>query len=596
MSVETFSPTGETLAAAIIGAGDRYPENGFIFQDVAGKESTYLWADVERATAARAAALQAQGLKKGDRVGLIVIEPEDFVLNFFGAIRVGIVPVPLYPPLSMGELDAYIERLAGILRTSGASLLITSERLKNVLWGVVDKVPSLTRLMTLEQMKQSTGEPTHVEVTPDDVCFLQYTSGSTSDPKGVVVTHANLVANVTAIMHHMQLDPTKDKILCWLPLYHDMGLIGFVISALVWGQTCVLVPTLRFLKRPNTWLASVSEYKATITFCPPFALALAVRRAKPADLEKWDLSSLRCVGVGAEPINADAARQFTEVFHEHCGLPQHAVLPAYGMAEATLAISLKPPNDVFRTRFVDPQRFEAEGLAVDVPDGETALEHVSCGVPFPLHEVTIVDPESGAELEESREGEICVAGPSVCAGYFQNPEASAESFRDGRLHTGDLGYLADGQVYVTGRLKDLIILNGRNIHPQSLEWPLYEVEGVRKGNVVAFSVPGDSTEELVVALERRGDSDPVVLEAAVRAKLSDDFGVSPAHVIVIDANLLPKTSSGKLQRRKTRQLYLGQGLGSQGERTKGANANKVTLAKHVARSVWTRVKYKARGN
>lgn len=590
-----LQPTGTTLSAAIEGVAAAYPNNGFIFQDMSGKETTYLWGDVDRATASRAAAFQALGLGKGDRVGLIVIEPEDFVLNFFAAIRVGIVPVPLYPPLSMGELDAYVARLTKILATSGARLLVTSERLKNVVWGVVNDVESLERLVTLEEMKAATGVPTPVEVAPGDTCFLQYTSGSTSDPKGVVVTHDNLVANVTAIMEHIGLHPERDRILCWLPLYHDMGLIGFVISALLWGQTCVLVPTLRFLKRPNTWLQSIHDHRATITFCPPFALGLAARRAKPADLDAWDLSCLHTVGVGAEPIHPDASRHFTELFSERCGLPKTAVLPAYGMAEATLAISLKPMQTAFNTRFVEARTFEDEGLAVDAEDGVEALEHVSCGVAFPGHEVTIVHPESGERLPENREGEICVTGPSVCPGYFENAEATAGAFRDGRLHTGDLGYLCNGEVYVTGRLKDLIILNGRNIHPQSLEWPLYEIAGVRPGNVVAFSVPGAETEELVIALERKPDGDAAAIEATVRETLNREFGVPVSVVAVVDANLLPKTSSGKLQRRRTRQLYLGPGLGSQGARTKGGSADKVTLAKHVARSVWTRVKYKARG-
>lgn len=593
MNVEALKVTGKTLAHALTGVAERYPDKGFIFLDTAGKESPYKWPDVDRATNARAAQFQSLGLGKGDRVGLIVIEPEDFVLNFFAAIRAGIVPVPLYPPLSMGELDAYMDRLAGILTTAEASLLVTSKSLENVLWGVVDKVPTLRKLVTLESLKGATGEMTPVEVSPDDVCFLQYTSGSTSAPKGVVVTHANLIANVTAIMQHIELHPERDRILCWLPLYHDMGLIGFVVSSLLWGQDCVLVPTLRFLKRPNTWLGHIHEYRASITFCPPFALALAERRAKEKQLEEWDLSCLRVVGVGAEPINPDAARRFTELFSERCGLPKSAVLPAYGMAEATLAITLKPVHETLHTRLVDPARFEQDGVAEDV-DGDEGLEHVSCGVPFPGHEVRIMDPESGEVLGENHEGEICTRGPSVCPGYYQNPEASAGSFRGEWLHTGDLGYLCNGEVYVTGRLKDLIILNGRNIHPQSLEWPLFAIEGIRKGNVVAFSVPGAETEELVVAVEKRPDGDADAIREAVRDTLTREFAVPVADVVVADANTLPKTSSGKLQRRKTRQLYLGAGIGSQGSRAKGGSANKVTLVKHVARSVWTRVKHTTR--
>ena len=587
-----FTPTGATLSDAIANCPDRYPDNGFMFVDMAGKETFWPFSEVEAESAARAKALQDAGLTKGDRVGLIIIEPQDFVLSFLAAARVGIVPVPLYPPMSMGELDSYVDRLTGILTTAGAKIVVASEKLKNVLWQVVDRVPTCSKLVAVETMA-ATGTPDYPEINEDDLCFLQYTSGSTSEPKGVMVTHRALVANVMATMNHFEMDPNVDKSLAWLPLYHDMGLIGFVMSSVVFGKSCVLIPTLRFLKRPNVWLQAVHDHKATITFCPPFALPLATRRAKDKQLDSWDLSSLHTVGVGAEPIHPDGARAFSELFSTRCKMDPNAVSPAYGMAEATLAITLKKRGTPLRTYNVDAEYFQDEGRLAEPKEDGVALEHVSCGIPFPGHEVRISDAETGAFLDEDGvEGEICTRGPSVTPGYFDNADSTAAAWRGGWLHTGDLGYLRDGELYVTGRLKDLLIINGRNMHPQSIEWLVQELDGVRKGNVVAFSVPGESTEQVVVALERRGEGSVDELISRVRDAVSAEFGIAVSDVAVLEPGLLPKTSSGKLQRRKARQYYMRGVLGKTGARTQGSSADKVTLAKHVARSVWARVKNK----
>ena len=587
---KSIGPTGKTLAAAIENCPKLHPTKGFTFQNMAGEEHFWSFADVERESAARAKAIQDLGLTKGDRLGLVIIEPQDFVLTFLAAARIGVVPVPLYPPMSMGELDSYVDRLTGILTTANAKLLVASEKLKNVLWQVVDKVDAIDKLVPVEKLGAE-GTPVYPEILESDLCFLQYTSGSTSAPKGVMVTHEALVANVTGIMNHYQMDPAKDTQLAWLPLYHDMGLIGFVMSSVIWGSHCVLIPTMRFLRRPNVWLDAVHEHKATITFCPPFALPLAARRAKEDNLNKWDLSSLHTVGVGAEPIQADGARAFSKLFGERCGLKPSAVAPAYGMAEATLAIALKPLTEPMRTRLVDAEVFQNEGRVVEpVGDDTWVVEHVSCGVPFPLHEVRVAHTETAEWLGELQEGELCVSGPSVTPGYAEHPEATAATFRDGWLHTGDLGYMVDGEVYVTGRMKDLIILNGRNIHPQAMEWMIQEIDGVRKGNVVAFSVPGAETELVVVALEKRGEVDEDALRQKVRDLVSSEFGTPVEDVVILEPSLLPKTSSGKLQRRKTRQYYLQGLLGKTGSRQQGSSADAVTLARHVARSAWARLK------
>ena len=287
----------------------------------------------------------------------------------------------------------------------------------------------------------------------------------------------------------------------------------------------------------------------------------------------------------------ESCRQFIDVFHARCGLRREAVSPAYGMAEATLAMALKPVDEEFSTRVVDAEAFQQRGEVVEPATDDTPVfEHVSCGPTFPGHEMRVADVETGAWLPEGREGELCFSGPSVTPGYYDNPEATASCFKGPWLHTGDLGYVLDGSVYVTGRLKDLIILNGRNLHPQSIEWTIQDLDGVRKGNVVAFSVPGDDTELVVVALERRADYTGTDLPERVRETLSREMSVPVADVVVLDPGLLPKTSSGKLQRRKARQLYLAGEIGAHGPRTQGSNASKITLAKHLARSAWARMK------
>lgn len=579
-----------TIAEAIANIGQEWPDKGFVFQDAKGEERRYSFPEVEEETARRAAGLQQMGLEKGDRFGLIVIEPEDFVLDFLAALRVGILPVPLYPPLSMGSLDAYADRTALILSTAKAKVLVASEKLQNVLWSLVDRVPTLEKLVRAETLGQTTAKPVYPTIEPDDLAFLQYTSGSTSDPKGVMVTHGSLIANVNGIMgpNGLNMNPAVDKGCSWLPLYHDMGLIGFVISPIVWGVEVVFIPTMRFIRRPNTWMDTIHRHRATATFAPNFAYALITRRCKDNDLSKWDLSCLKACGCGAEPIHPDTMREFTALFSEKCGMPENAILPAYGMAEATLAISLKDVDKPMRTIVVDAQSFEDEGV-VKAPEGDdtVVLEHVCCGPAFPGHEVAAFDGDT--RLAEGVEGELCVRGPSVTPGYFENPEATASTFRDGWLRTGDLGYLVDGDIVITGRLKDLIIFNGRNIHPQSVEWVAAEIDGVRKGNVVAFSRPGASSEELVLALETRA-ADKEQLVKLVKQAVQREMSLTISEVVCLEPGSLPKTSSGKLQRRKTRQQFMNGSLGTEGSRAMGSNADKVTLAKHVAKSLWSRAK------
>lgn len=579
-----------TIAEALVRSAETHPENYQVYLDDVGNETRYSFVDIERETKHLAAGLQAQGLRKGDRVGLVLIDPQDFILTFYACLRTGIIAVPLYPPMSMADLDSYIEKLTRICTDADCKMLIASTRIHKVLWQVVSRVPGMKTLLDTEALGKHTSTFDAPEINPEEIAFLQYTSGSTSDPKGVMVTHANLYHNLYALTRKETLDlgPT-DTAVSWLPQYHDMGLIGFVIAPMLIGMNAVFIPTMSFLKRPNRWLDAIHTYRGTATFCPPFALGLAARRARPAQLEKWDLSCLRFVGVGAEPIQPEGARQFAELFSEHCNLAKNAVLPAYGMAEATLGMSIKRVNDTMRTIHIDHDLFQAEKIVKIVEPSEESSEQVACGAVLPEHELSAFD-EDGNQLPEGVEGELWFRGPSVAQGYWNNEEGTREAFRsDGWLRTGDLGFVLDKEVYVSGRVKDLIIINGRNIHPQSLEWPLYNLEGVRPGNVVAFSCRGRTTEEIILCIETRADA-PEDLEQSVRNTIVRSFGVPVEKVVLLQAGQLPKTSSGKLQRRKTRAMYLSGELERNASRTMGSAATKTTVVKHVARSLIARVK------
>lgn len=585
MSFTTFT----TLADAVSMASAIHPARSFIFQNDKGIETHYTFGDMDAATDRRAAYFQSLGMEKGERVGLIIIEPEDFVLTFFALVRIGVLPVPLYPPLSLNALDAYMDRTSRILASAEARALVVSPKLNNLLFALRDSTPAPIRILRADELEKPAPLPVYPFIRPEDLAFLQYTSGSTSEPKGVMVTHANLIANVKGSMDVMQLEPGKDVAVSWLPLYHDMGLIGFVITGIVWGLDVVFIPTVRFLLKPSVWMDAMHRHKGTATFAPNFAYALMTRRVKPDELESWDLSHVKLMGCGAEPIHPDTMRDFENVYHTKCGLPREAIMPAYGMAEATLAISLVPLASRWSARSLHAESFEQEGIAREPVEGEPFISHVSCGFPQKGSEVTIFHPETRDRMPEGHQGEIAVRGPSITTGYYKNPKATAASYHAGWLFTGDLGYVFKGEIYVTGRIKDLIILNGRNIHPQSIEWIVNEVDGVRRGNVVAFSRPGKASEELVVALEVKA-LDPTGLVDRIKAVVQEQLQVAISEVILLDPGMLPKTSSGKLQRAKTRQLYLQGKLGKTGSRIPGATANKLTLARHAARSAWSRAK------
>lgn len=553
-----------TLTEALNQLGER-TERGFVFVRADGTERSCSFKELRVEARRRAADLHARGLVKGDRLAIAVPDPEEFVLSFLGAIMGGIVPVPISPQLSFKNIEGYHDTVAHIVNASGAALLLTSEATRQFVDPVVPRASKLRGLLTVDELSKAPADASiDVKVEPTDLAFLQFTSGSTSRPKGVMVTHRNLAWNSESFMiHGLAKDSSFDKGVTWLPLFHDMGLIGFAIGTIFTDIPVVFLPTASFVRNPRVWLDKIHQHRGTITYAPNFAYQLVTKRIKEKDVAELDLSCLRRVGCGAEPIQARTLRDFAAKLAPAKFDPK-AFLPSYGMAEATLAITFVPHSTGVRADVIEKKALESgEAKPAASADAEGAQELVNCGRPFPEHEIAIVD-EQGARLGDRKVGQIITRGPSVSAGYYLEPELTAEAFKagpDGQtwLYTGDLGYIVDGEVFICGRLKDMIIVRGRNFYPNDLEWVVSELPSVRRGNVVAFSVDvetaGEREEQLVVAAEAF-QADAEALKASIAQAILANFSLATHEVVIVPQGTLPRTSSGKPQRRRTRQLYL----------------------------------------
>jgi fatty-acyl-CoA synthase len=549
-------------------------------------EPFFSHAGIERASARFGGALQSLGLEKGDRVALILPDNADFVFAFLGAVRAGIVPVPIYPPTGLGKLSGYLENTLHIVDKSGAKVLVTTGEIRRLLGTVQASAPGLRKVADVDELKALREELRPVKVALHDTCFLQFTSGSTSRPKGVTLTHENLAANIHAIMDLGLGVTPADHGVSWLPLYHDMGLIGFVLAPLYHVNSITFLPPLLFLKRPAKWIETMARHRGTISFGPNFAYALCVKRIKDTEVSHLDLSSWRVAGCGAEPIRADNLRAFADKF-ERIGFNHRAFISCYGMAESTLAVSFSPLGQGVIVDKVDAQKLWSEQHAEPEVDDDAA-QVVSCGRAFPEHEVAVFSPDdvkSEHPLPERSVGELRLRGPSLMTGYYGEPELTQQAFAGGWLKTGDLGYLADGNVHICGRSKEVIIVNGRNYYPQDLEWEASRVEGVRKGNVIAFGTmkPTMDRERVVIALETAVPAGELreKLKGEVRRVVQQAIGLTVDDVIPLDVGVLPKTSSGKLQRAKTRELYETNELYARGSARK---VDTVETVKEVVKS------------
>ena len=464
--------------------------------------ATMTYGELSKAARAVAAGLIARDVVPGDRVALMLPTGTEFFAAFFGILYTGAVPVPIYPPMQLSQLEDYLRRQAGILRNAEARVLVTvpeALRLGGLLRGLVSSLSAIESVGNLMSAPALVALPKLDD--PAATALIQYTSGSTGDPKGVVLSHANLLANIRAILK--AIDATSAEVLLsWLPLYHDMGLIGAWLAPLYVGARCYIMSPLSFLAHPQSWLWASHRYRATISAAPNFAFELCLKQIDDADLSGLDLSSLRFVANGAEPVNVHTLRRFIERFSRY-GFRPGAMAPVYGLAECAVALALPPPG---REPVIDRVKREAlsrRGIAEPASAGDAnAIEIVACGRPLPGHEIRIVD-NAGREVEERREGRLEFRGPSATSGYFRNEAKTRELFRDGWLDSGDRAYMANGDVFITGRIKDIIIRAGQHVYPQELEEAVGDIGGLIKGAVAAFGVtdPASGTERIVILAE-----------------------------------------------------------------------------------------------
>jgi fatty-acyl-CoA synthase len=518
------------------------------------------YAELRDRARALAVRLLAAGLKTHDRVGLVAETDADFVTAFFACQYARLTPAPLPLPAPLGGRDAYVEQIGRMLNSAEAAAVFGPESLLPWLKEAAAAAGTPLAATIAELPQGATGAL--ADPTPDDPSYVQFSSGSTRNPTGVLCTHRALMANTYAITAHgLQVTP-QDRAFSWLPLYHDMGLVGFLLAPLSAQMTVDLMPTGAFVRRPLLWLDLISKNRATISFSPSFGFDLCARRGDGAR-EGLDLSHWRAAGCGGDMVRPGPLQAFAERYAA-AGFSPGAYVPSYGMAEATLALTMPTPGRGLVFDTVDVDRMERDG-AVKAGSGARARAFVRCGPILPEHEIEVRD-EAGAVLPERQVGRIFVRGPSLMREYFGDPEATARALSaDGWLETGDLGYLVDGEIVPTGRAKDLILLNGRNVWPQDLEWTAEsEIERLRSGDVAAFSIDEDAGEQLVVLVQSRS-SDPEVrrtLVDDVAALLRARHGVE-ARVELVGAHALPQTSSGKLSRAKARALFLTGAFGQE---------------------------------
>jgi len=506
---------------------------------------------------ALAAGLLAHGLSAGERVTIMLPTCREFFAAFYGTLYAGCVPVPLYPPARPSQLEDHMRRIAGIVANAGAAVLITDSRARLLGHLLRAQCEALHTVATVQELSVHGALPALPPVKSQDIAFLQYTSGSTGNPKGVILTHANLLANLRA-MENASGVTAADVFVSWLPLYHDMGLIGACMGSLYVGYQLVLLSPLAFLSRPARWLWTIHRHCATVSAAPNFAYEICANKVDERELEGLDLGSWRLAYNGAEPVSPDTIENFAARFARY-GFKREAMTPVYGLAESSVGLAFPPLGRGPLVDRVDRADLVENGVARPaMAQDRHAMRMVCCGQALPGHDIRIVDA-AGNPLPERSVGRVQFRGPSATSGYFHNPEATAHLFDGSWLNSGDLGYLAANELYLTGREKDVIIRGGHNIYPQELEEAVGRLNGVRKGGVAVFPAtdPNSATERLVVLAETREESatERSRLLADINDLAIDLVGMPADDIVLAPPRTVLKTSSGKVRRAACRELY-----------------------------------------
>jgi acyl carrier protein len=556
--VEAVPETETTLMGVLDWHVRIHPDRPHILLSDGYRETeTITYSELAAAAGRLAGSLQSWGLEPGASVGIMLPTGRDFFEAFFGTLLAGGVPVPMYPPMRLSQLEEHLRRQVKILKNCQAVLLFVPPEGKALAGLLSGQVNTLRGVSTVGDFKGYDGDVLSIERRPDDLAMLQYTSGSTGDPKGVMLTHANLLANIRAMGRAIEAT-SDDVFVSWLPLYHDLGLIGAWFGTLYYAAPVVIMSPLRFIVRPECWLWAIHRNSATLSAAPNFAFELCVNKVDDSALEGLDLSSLRMVANGAEPVSAETISRFIERFEPY-GFRPEAMAPVYGLAENSVGLAFSRLGEKPIIDKVSRKSLSQTGMAVPAgADDKHPMCFVSSGVPLPDHEIRIVD-RLGREAAERQQGRLEFRGASATSGYFRQPEKSRALFHDGWLDSSDLAYIANGNIFITGRVKDIIIKGGRNLYPQEIEEAVGEVEGIRKGCVAAFASadPRTGSERLIVVAETRS-TDPAVriqLQQSVAETVTDVLGMPADQIIIAAPHAVPKTSSGKIRRSTTCELF-----------------------------------------
>lgn len=545
-----FDTLGEALDYAAAGT------RGLNFHDPRGRLARpYPFAEMRTEALDMALRLIAAGVKPLDRIALIAETGPEFAALFFGVVYAGAWPVPLPLPTSFGGRDAYVEQIRVQLASSDPSHLIYPPELAEMA-SEAARLASVTGIDWAELATRPAPAAPLPQAGPDDICYLQYSSGSTRFPHGVAVTHHALLNNLAAHSHGMAL-LDSDRCVSWLPWYHDMGLVGCFLSPIANQLSVDYLKTEDFARRPLAWLDLISRNPGTsVSYSPTFGYDICSRRmsSQTKASDRFDLSRWRLAGNGADMIRPDVMQHFVDAF-AGAGFKANAFLPSYGLAEATLAVSIMPPGEGIRVELVEETQLSGDHARQDRPQRYRAI--VNCGKPVRDMKVQVRE-EDGTPLPDRAIGKIWCSGPSIMAGYFRDEAATAACMVDGWLDTGDMGYMSDGYVYVVGRAKDMIIVNGKNHWPQDIEWAVEQLPGFKAGDIAAFAITtpgGEETPAVLVQCRSSDDGERARLREEIRERVRSVTGMNCV-IELIPPRMLPRTSSGKLSRAKARNLYL----------------------------------------